>query len=72
MTDLVTWLLLQLDFASELNRFSAEDFKSGQKKVQMMEYIQQDYVKADIYYQTLNVKSIKQDRKYTVSHKGHL
>ena len=36
------------------------------KAEEIQAYIQQDYVKADIYYQTLNVKSIRQDRKYTV------
>ena len=28
--------------------------------------IQENYVKADIYYQTLNVRAIKEEKKYSV------
>ena len=32
--------------------------------------IQQDYLKMDIFYQTLNVRSISQSAKYPVSFRG--
>ena len=31
------------------------------------EQIQEDFVKADIYFKSLNVQTIKQEKKYTVS-----
>jgi len=33
------------------------------------ETIKEDYVRADIYFQTLNVQTLTEDPKYTVSKK---
>ena len=41
----------------------------GPESQKIKETIQQDYLKMDIFYQTLNVKSISQSAKYPVSTK---
>jgi hypothetical protein len=41
-------------------------FTPGPMQDQIQAYVQQDFVKVDVYYQTLNVQTISQDKKYTV------
>ncbi len=38
----------------------------GPKAYEIKEKLQQDYVRADVYYQTLNVQTLKQEEKYSV------
>jgi hypothetical protein len=40
---------------------------TGKKGIEAKTNIQEDYTKADVYYQTLNVKSIVQTEIYNVS-----
>ncbi len=39
----------------------------GPKQDEIKAHVQEDYAKADIYFQTLNVQTIAQEKKYTVS-----
>ena len=45
------------------------DNAQGPEGQKIKDDIQQDYLKMDIFYQTLNVKSISQSAKYPVSFK---
>ncbi len=39
---------------------------SGPDREAVKLLVQQDFAKADVYFQSLNVESIKQEKKYTV------
>ncbi len=38
----------------------------GPKRDEVKDMVQQDFAKADVYFQTLNVQSIMQEKKYSV------
>ena len=58
----------QIDFGLDLDiGWSREDLEGdGVKSQDAQTTIQQNYVKADIYYQTLNVRAIREEKKYSV------
>lgn len=54
-------------FALDMGYPSSDILTGGPKQDLIKQYIQEDFVKADIYFQTLNVQTIKQEKKYSVS-----
>ena len=53
-------------FALDLGYPSSDLLTGGPKQDLIKQRIQEDFVKADIYFQTLNVQTIKQEKKYSV------
>ena len=43
----------------------------GPERDKVKSQIQEDYAKADIYFQSLNVQTISQEQKYTVTSTQH-
>ena len=63
----VTKYLLQYDLALDLG-YSDSDLQGDPiKKAEAKAKVQQDYTRVDVYFQTLNVKSIVQSPTYPVS-----
>ena len=58
---------LQLLFALDLGYDESDVIAGGPKRDMIRERIQEDFVKADVYFQTLNVQTIRQEEKYSVS-----
>ena len=58
-------IVSQADFAEDMN-YPQQMLNSPERDVIKSE-IQQDFAKADIYFQSLNVQTIKQEEKYTVT-----
>ena len=58
--------LLQRDLAISIG-YDLSEFNSEFEREQVKNLIQQDYARVDIYYQTLNVKDIKQSPVIGVS-----
>lgn len=58
---------IQMLFALDMGYPSSDILTGGPKQDLIKQYIQEDFVKADIYFQTLNVQTIKQEKKYSVS-----
>ena len=59
--------MLQYDLALDLG-YSDSDLQGDPiKKAEAKEKVQQDYTRVDVYFQTLNVKSIVQSPTYPVS-----
>ena len=57
---------LQIDFALGMD-YSKETLEAdGPKRDMIKSQIQEDYAKADIYFQSLNVQTIAQEKKYSV------
>ena len=57
----------QVDFAVSMN-YSKKDLQvTGSEQDAIKEQIQEDFVKADIYFKSLNVHTIAQEKKFTVS-----
>ena len=54
-------------FALDLGYEESEVVNFGLKRDMIRERIQEDFVKADVYFQTLNVQTIRQEEKYSVS-----
>ena len=54
-------------FASDLGYPSSDLVGGGPKQDIIKQRIQEDFVKADVYFQTLNVQTIRQEKKYSVS-----
>ena len=54
-------------FASDLGYPSSDLVGGGPKQDMIKQRIQEDFVKADVYFQTLNVQTIRQEKKYSVS-----
>ena len=57
---------IQMLFALDLGYPSSDLLTGGPKQDLIKQRIQEDFVKADIYFQTLNVQTIKQEKKYSV------
>ena len=57
-------------FALDMGYPQSDILTGGPKQDLIKERIQEDFVKADIYFQTLNVQTIKQEKKYSV--RNHL
>lgn len=55
------------DLALELGYDAATVLADGPEAAGIRESIQQEFVKADIYFQTLNIQTIEQTAKYAVS-----
>ena len=56
----------QVDFAVDMNYSKSVLNVLGPEQDMIKAQIQQDFVKADIYFKSLNVQTITQERKYTV------
>ena len=54
-------------FALDLGYPSSDLVVGGPKQDMIKQRIQEDFVKADVYFQTLNVQTIRQEKKYSVS-----
>ena len=67
MTTLILCHFFQALLAKDLE-YDVSDAQ-GPEGQKIKTQIQQDYLKMDIFYQTLNVKSISQSAKYPVSSK---
>lgn len=67
---------MTLDLFSQINMAVSLDYDRevlearGPKSDEIKSELQEDFVKADIYYQTLNVQSITQSPKYKVIRRG--
>ena len=56
----------QVDFAVDMNYPKSQLNVVGPQRDTIQKQIQQDFVKADIYFKSLNVQTITQKKKYTV------
>ena len=52
----------------DLNYILDQKDKNGKDALEIRTGIQEDYTRADVYYQTLNVRSIIQNEAYPVRH----
>ena len=57
----------QVDFAVDMNYPKSQLNVIGPERDMIQKQIQQDFVKADIYFKSLNVQTIAQEKKYTVN-----
>lgn len=57
---------IQMLFALDMGYPSSDLVAGGPKQDLIKQRIQEDFVKADVYFQTLNVQTIKQEEKYSV------
>ena len=57
----------QIDFALDMNYSATILETDGPERDMVKSQIQQDFAKADIYFQSLNVQTIAQEEKYTVT-----
>ena len=63
--------MLQVDFAVDMNYSKSQLNVIGTERELIQKQIQKDYVKADIYFKSLNVQTITQNKKYTVGTQLH-
>ena len=61
----------QVDFAVDMNYSKSQLNVIGMERELIQKQIQKDYVKADIYFKSLNVQTITQTQKYTVGTQLH-
>ena len=61
----------QVDFAVDMNYSKSHLNVIGMERELIQKQIQKDYVKADIYFKSLNVQTITETQKYTVATKLH-
>ena len=57
----------QVDFALSMNYTKKELHKTGHELDMLKDQIQGDFAKADIYFNSLNVQTMAEERKYTVA-----
>ena len=57
---------IQMLFALDMGYPPSDLVAGGPKQDLIKQRIQEDFVKADVYFQTLNVQTIKQEEKYSV------
>ena len=57
----------QVDFALAMNYTEEDIDKSGPELDMFKDQIQGDFAKADIYFNSLNVQTMAEEKKYTVA-----